>query len=183
MNIQPFFGDFPVIDLGDIILREIRSTDAAEYFYYMSHDTMASFVNKENRPQTLEKAEQELNYWGSLFATKRSIYWAIAEKSSDKLIGTAGFNAIYFGHDRADISYDLSPDYWGKGIMLKSVKAVLKYADYILALKRIQGTVITDNVRSINLLERCGFSREGVLKSYEIIQGEHKDFYMYARVA
>lgn len=182
MNIQPFFGPFPVIDLGDIVLREIRDGDSPDYFRYMSDDRMLGFLTRENRPETLEKATEEVNYWRSLFPAKRSIYWAIATKSDDKMVGTAGFNNILFPHDRAEISYDLDPDVWGNGIMLKSIKGILKYADNVLSLKRVQATVIIDNERSIKVLERCGFEKEGYLKKFEIVEGEHKDYFMYARV-
>ena len=182
MNIQHFFGPFPVLDLGDIILRQIEESDAQDYFDYMNRDEMEGFLTKENRPQTLDKAVEEVKYWGSLFPTKRSIYWAIAIKETNKMVGTAGFNLISFANSRAEISYDLNPEYWGKGFMLKSIKGILKYADYALGLVRVQATVIIDNGRSIKVLERCGFKKEGFLEKYEVVEGKHKDYYMYGRV-
>lgn len=182
MNIQYFFGPFPALDAGDLVLREILESDAEDYFNYMSRNEMEGFLTKENRPQTLEKAIEEVKYWGSLFPTKRSIYWAIAKKDTNQMIGTAGFNLISFANSRAEISYDLSPDYWGKGVMLKSIKAILQFAEVALGIVRIQATVITDNERSIKVLERCGFTQEGLLKKYEVVEGVHKDYYMYGRV-
>lgn len=182
MNVQPFFGPFPVIDLGNIVLREISSLDAGNYLNYMSNPKMAGFLTKDNRPQTFDAAVEEVNYWGSLFPSKKSIYWAIALKETDELIGTAGFNLISFANSRAEISYDLNPDYWGKGYMLRSIKGILHFADNSLEIVRTQATVIVDNQRSINVLERCGFKQEGYLRKYEVVEGELKDYYMYARV-
>ncbi|MDA9163630.1 GNAT family N-acetyltransferase [Rickettsiaceae bacterium] len=182
MNPQYFFGPFPALDLGDIVLREIVDRDAQDYLNYMSRDEMEGFLTKENRPQTFESALEEVKYWGSLFPSKRSIYWAIALKETNQMIGTAGFNMISFPNSRAEISYDLDPRYWGKGIMLKSIKGILTFADHGLELVRIQATVITDNARSFKVLERCGFEKEGLLKKYEVVEGEHKDYYMYGRV-
>lgn len=182
MNVQPFFSSFPVIDLGDIILREIHVDDAQAYLDYTSNNQMSAFLTKENRPQNFDAAVEELTYWGGLFPSKRSIYWAIALKESNKMLGTVGFNMISFANSRAEISYDLDPNYWGKGIMLRSIKAILKFADYALEIVRIQATVIITNDRSIKVLERCGFEKEGYLKKYEVVEGELKDYYMYARV-
>ncbi len=182
MNTSYFFAPFPVLDLQDIVLREITSNDAQDYLDYMSRAEMEGFLTEQNRPQSLEKAKEEVEYWGSLFPTKRSIYWGIALTESNKLIGTAGFNHIAFTHSKAEISYDLSPDFWGKGVMLKSIKAILNFADAGLELVRVQATVITDNQKSINVLERCGFIQEGIMKKYEMVEGEHKDYFMYARV-
>lgn len=173
---------FPVIDLGDITLRELRDSDARDYFHYMNKPEMAAFLTEANRPSTIDAALEDVQYWASLFKNKKSFYWGIALKDTDQLIGTLGFNIISLNHLRAEISYDLDYSFWSKGIMLKSVKAILKFADFVLGLVRIQATVITDNERSIKLLERCGFNREGTLRKYEIVAGVHKDYYMYARI-
>jgi ribosomal-protein-alanine N-acetyltransferase len=182
VNIGCFFNNFPELDLGEIILREIKTSDAQAYFDYMGRPEMQSFLTKDNIPETFERAMEEVQYWGSLFPQKRSIYWAITLKENNKMIGTAGFNIISFSNSRADISYDLDPEYWGKGIMLKSINGILNFADQILGLVRVQATVITDNERSIKLLDRCGFQREGILKKYELVDGQHKDYYMYGKV-
>jgi ribosomal-protein-alanine N-acetyltransferase len=182
MNVQHFFNEFPVIDLGDIILREIDESDARDYFHYMDMPEMEGFLTKDNRPGSIKEAKEEVIYWGSLFLQKRSIYWGIALKETNELIGTAGFNLISFQNSRAEISYDLSPEHWGKGFMLKSINGILKFADDALEIVRIQATVIIDNERSLKLLERTGFKREGLLEKYEVVEGEHKDYYMYGRV-
>jgi ribosomal-protein-alanine N-acetyltransferase len=174
-------GPFPVLELNDIVLRELRDEDAEDYFNYMNKPEMALYLTDSNRPSTLKESLDEVNYWASLYKNRRSFYWGIALKDNNKLIGTAGFNVITTSHLKAEISYDLDVEFWGQGIMLKSIKNILKLADY-MGLTRIQATVITNNVRSINLLERCGFVKEGILKKYEIVAGEHKDYYMYARV-
>ncbi len=106
----------------------------------MNNDQMAGFLTKENRPQTFDAAVEEVSYWGGLFSSKRSIYWAIALKENNRMIGTAGFNMISFPNSRAEISYDLDPNYWGKGVMLRSIKAVLKFSDHMLGIVRIQAT-------------------------------------------
>jgi ribosomal-protein-alanine N-acetyltransferase len=182
MIIDYFYQPFPVFDLGDIILRELTESDAENYFNYMGRPEMAGYLTKSNMPSNIEQALEEVKYWASLFHNRRSFYWAIALKDTSQLIGTVGFNVISVNHVKAEISYDLDYNFWGKGIMLKSVKAVLKFADFALGLTRIQATVIVDNERSIKVLERCGFTKEGLLKKFEIVNGAHKDYYMYARV-
>ncbi len=175
-------SQFPAMDLGDIILREITDDDAQAYLDYMNREAMRPFVIKSNIPQNIDQATEEVRYWGSLFRNNRSFYWAIALKEDNKLVGTAGFNSISINHVKGEISYDLDSNYWGRGIMLKSVKNILKFADLALNLVRIQATVIQDNERSVKLLERCGFQKEGALKKYEVVDGDHRDYYIYARV-
>lgn len=180
--INPYiYRQFPVIDLNNIVLRELADHDAKDYFGYMGRPEMLPFLTDNNRPTNIKQAEDELRYWASLFRNQRSCYWGIAVKDTDKLIGTAGFNSISKIHLKAEISYDLDPEFWGKGIMLKSIKAIVKFIQQA-GVVRIQATVINDNMRSINLLERCGFAKEGLLKKYEIVQGIHRDYYIYAKL-
>lgn len=182
INREYLYSPFPILDLNDIVLRELTEFDAEDYLNYMSKPEMAVYITDGNRPKNLKEAQEEVRYWSSLYKNHRSFYWGIALKNDNKLIGTAGFNTINLEHHRAEISYDLDPSFWGQGMMLKSIKNILKIADHI-GIIRVQATVIMDNLRSINLLERCGFVREGILKKYEIVANEHKDYYMYARVA
>lgn len=175
------YSQFPVLDLGDIELRELTTDNSEEYFNYMSKPEMLSFLTDSNIPKNIEHAAEELRYWASLFRNRRGFYWGVVLKNNNQLVGTAGFNSVSIPHLKAEISYDLDPAFWGKGIMLRSIKNILKFIDYA-GIVRIQATVINDNIRSINLLERCNFVKEGFMKKYEIVQGVPKDYYLYARV-
>ncbi|MER3483895.1 MAG: hypothetical protein C4332_12810 [Meiothermus sp.] len=46
-------------------------------------------------------------------------------------------------------------------------------------LDRITGEVHASNTKSIKLLERLGFAREGVLRRHETYRGEKQDVYLY----
>lgn len=180
--VQHLYQPFPRMDLGEYILRELEDDDAKNYFEYMSRKEVTPFLTDDNRTTSLEKAQKELSYWKSLFQNKRGFYWGIATKNDNGLIGTAGFNMISIAHLRGEISYDLNPDFWGKGIMVKSMRQILKFADEQLGLVRVQATVITTNERSIKLLNKCEFNKEGLLKKFEIVDGKHRDYYLYAKV-
>ncbi|HJK86274.1 MAG TPA: GNAT family protein [Candidatus Megaira endosymbiont of Nemacystus decipiens] len=181
MDNSCFYRPFPVIELEEIILREIRGSDATMYYAYMNSDYMTDIISAEHIPNTLEDAKKELDYWSMLFPLKTSIYWALANKK-DELIGTAGFNHISTKNDKAEISYDLAPDCWGRGYMSDAINSIIKFAQDDLNLVRIQATVATENIRSINLLEKCNFYMEGKLAKYEIINGIHKDYFMYSKI-
>jgi ribosomal-protein-alanine N-acetyltransferase len=176
------FDYFPDFDLGGVKLRQIQDKDAAHYQQYMTSKEVTEFLTSDNIPTTHDHALADVRYWGGLFPSKRSFYWGIAVVGSDELIGTVGFNLWNRGHNRAEVSYDLAPAFWGHGVMFQSMQKILSFADAVLKVVRIQATVVTDNQRSIKLLERCGFEREGILRKYEIIHGQYADYYMYSRI-
>ncbi|AIL64657.1 Spermidine N(1)-acetyltransferase [Rickettsiales bacterium Ac37b] len=174
------FKNFPIMDLGDIILRDIVvSQDSRHFLEYISDSLVNKYLSDDELPRSLREAEVELNYWKDLFRHKRSIYWAIAKKKNNTLIGTCGFNSINYTHARAEVSYDLCRKEWGQGIMTRVVQAVCDFAFTSLNINRVQATVAHDNIASIKVLTKLGFQREGDLRQYGILHGQKKDFYMY----
>lgn len=172
---------FPVIDCGDFILRNIMPlSDAKDYFDYMSNRNVFEFVSTNSACKSLQHAQSELKIWGGLFNTRTSIYWAIALKSDDKMIGSIGFNYISDAHSRGELSYDLSHQHWGKGIMTRAIKAVIDFSRTELKLIRLQATAAQINKRSRAVLERCKFKAEGLLQKYEYLHGKYVDHVMYA---
>ena len=176
------FKTFPVLDLGDIVLREIVRSDVELFFEYIVDPKVSSFIAEEDTPKNLVEAERELMYWADLFTIKRSLYWGIAKKSNNHLIGTCGFNIWSRTHARTEISYDLSRKEWGKGIMTRSVRAICDFAFLRMKVNRIQATVAHYNKPSLKLLERLEFQREGNLRKYSILKKEPRDFYMYSLI-
>lgn len=184
MQPEIFSSPFPIFELSsDFVLDHIEpDMDSGHYFLYMNAPEVKSFISDNNIPSSISSAKQDLQYWASLFNTERSIYWAIREQSSGKLIGTLGFNNISFINMRGEISYDLAYDYWGKGIMSKAIKAITAFAQDKMGLVRVQAYTARNNKRSIKLLERCKFTAEGILRKYERVQDKSLDYVMYAVV-
>lgn len=172
------FKQFPLLPLNDIVLRELQATDCKPFYSYLSDPMVNKYVSEEDTPKSLDAAKEELKYWGNLFSNRRSVYWGIARKDTDMLIGTAGFNVWSRTHRRAEVSYDLARPHWGKGIMTRTLRAICDYGFSAMELNRIQATVATDNMASIAVLRKVGFREEGVLRQYGILHGIKKDFYM-----
>jgi ribosomal-protein-alanine N-acetyltransferase len=176
-------NNFPEFDLGDVILREINpKSDAKDFYYYIRKKEVAEFVPAPEIPKDLDEAITELDYWHSLFRQRRSIFWAIECKKTKKFIGMAGCNSFSSAHNRAEISYDLSYDFWGKGIMQRSLAHIISFLQGGLGAVRIQATVAISNNRSIKLLETLGFQREGFMPKYALLNGVYLDYYMYGLV-
>lgn len=175
------FDDMPTINLPHgYRLREIDpAQDCESFFSYMNHPEVRRFVSSDNIPKNSLSAKYELGYWRDLFYKKYGYYWTI-ENPAGIMVGTAGYNAIHAHHLRADISYDLDPNYWGKGIMTNALQEVITFALDKLGVMRIQATVDCDNLRSVKLLEKYHFVREGKLAKYEFLDGVHRDLFMYA---
>ncbi|MCF3640142.1 GNAT family N-acetyltransferase [Rhizobium sp. TRM95111] len=81
------------------------------------------------------------------------------------------------------IGYWMGEPHAGKGHMLAALRLVIPHIFGPLQLHRIEAACIPDNVRSIRLLEKAGFQREGYLREYLKINGEWRDHVMYSLLA
>jgi ribosomal-protein-alanine N-acetyltransferase len=173
---------FPVIDLGEFILREKSDSDVEDFFAYYCNPKVSEFILCEI-PRDLEEAKRELSYWRNIFYRDDGLYFAIAEKNSGRMIGSIGLTSYNSYQSRIELSYDLAHQYWNRGIMTRAIAAVIKYAFkefYCGRVNRIEASVSTANIPSKNLLLKCGFTLEGVLRQHRYHRETFVDVYFFS---
>jgi ribosomal-protein-alanine N-acetyltransferase len=82
----------------------------------------------------------------------------------------------------ADFGYWLAQPYLGRGIMTEAVRAVAPVAMSSFGLCRLESAVFAWNPASMRVLEKCGFTREGVSRASVFKDGEIIDRVVYALV-
>ncbi len=176
----PELAEPPVLSLGDFRLRPLRTGDAIQWSAYLSDPRVTLHTSWGSTDlATIESLVQRLR---ADYATKASWRWAIARVVDDCLVGVCGFSTWSTVHRAAELVYDLSPDYWSRGIVTLSVQAVLGWGFSSAGLNRVQAVVLPSNAPSIAVLNRCGFSQEGLLRQYRVVRGEPQDFLLYSRL-
>jgi [ribosomal protein S5]-alanine N-acetyltransferase len=93
-------------------------------------------------------------------------------------IGIVSKSDIY--RKNFEIGYFLSEEYWGKGIITKSIKAATSYAFKEFDVIRIYAEPFSDNIGSRRALEKAGFILEATLKRNVIKNGIIKDSCIYS---
>lgn len=63
--------------------------------------------------------------------------------------------------DDVQLSYQLSPDHWGRGYAPEAARAVLQYAFQETRLGRVVAYARPENVRSVRVIEKLGFLPDG----------------------
>jgi ribosomal-protein-serine acetyltransferase len=101
-------------------------------------------------------------------------------KDDEKFIGHISIKNIDWIIPRGEIAYVISEEYEGRGLMTEALTAIIKFSFENLSLNRLFLRVLTSNIRSYELAERCGFSREGTLrKDHKTYDGGLVDLYYY----
>ena len=80
----------------------------------------------------------------------------------------------------AMLGYSIDAAFEGRGLMREALQAVLFDAFGRLGLHRVQANVRPENTRSLGLLARLGFEREGLAREYLFIDGAWRDHVMTA---
>nr|WP_227494818.1 GNAT family N-acetyltransferase [Bacillus mycoides] len=57
-------------------------------------------------------------------------------------------------HYRAEVGYELSKDYWGKGLASEALEVVVKYGYHHFQLERIEALIEPANLPSPKLVEK-----------------------------
>ena len=96
------------------------------------------------------------------------------------MIGTIGYNSWNFYNGRAEICYELMPEYWRRGIMTKCLTNALSLGFKKMHLHRIEAKCMVHNIASQGILNKMGFKREGILRHYRVIRGKPTDVCLYA---
>ena len=136
----------------------------------------ACLMDRFPSPYTIEAAVIWVN---ALIDQDPVINFAIT--INDEVIGGIGIEPrqdVY--RKTAIIGYWLSEQLWGKGIMPEAVRLVTAYAFSQLDFIRLQASVYSKNPASMRVLEKAGYTKEGIMRNAVIKGGEVMDEHLYA---
>lgn len=172
---------FPEFDFGDFILREQQEIDLEDFSRYYSNPEVNKFILCEI-PGSEEEMRRELYFWRNVFYRDDGIYFAIADKETNRMIGSIGLSGYNRYHNRIEISYDLAEEFWRRGITTRAIKFIVKYGFEKIGANRIEAFVSTKNIPSEHLLLKCGFEKEGILRQHRYHKGSYVDVYSFSVV-
>ncbi|MFC4929541.1 GNAT family N-acetyltransferase [Massilia sp. GCM10023247] len=126
---------------------------------------------------SVDAARAHLDNAAGRAARGETLEWHVFAGAS--LCGAVRLKDIDAGDSKAEIGFFLGSESGGKGIALRSVRAVLAYAFASMQLNRIELRCAATNAPSIRLAERLGFTREGLLRQGECLNGVFVDQLVY----
>lgn len=172
---------FPTLTTERLILREIFQQDAQDIYSYFSDERVTKYYGM-NTFVNLEEAENLISAFSSNSTQKKGIRWAIERKDTKGLIGTIGFNLWSPAHKRAEIGYEIHPDFWRMGYTSEALNTIIEYGFNELGLTRIAAVVFIENNASNQLLLKNGFKKEGILRNYMYQNNIAHDVNIFSKV-
>ncbi len=160
-------------------LREWRIDDAELLQKHANNLNVYSFLmDRFPHPYTMGDAVS----WVNLMLLQMPVVTFVIAVD-DKLAGVIGLEFRDDIYSKAPLlGYWLGEEFWGRGIATEAVKLITNYAFSTLNIVRIQADVLSNNHRSMRVLEKAGYINEGVLKNNIFKNGEVLDEWVYGMV-
>jgi [ribosomal protein S5]-alanine N-acetyltransferase len=164
-----------------LLIRKPVLADAEAVFSVYSNDPEVTRYLAWPRHTTVAQTRVFLEFsdveWGRWPAGPYLI-----ESRKGILMGSTGF--AFETPQRAATGYVLARRYWGNGYATEALGAVVRIAQE-LNIRRLYALCNREHVASCRVLEKCAFSREGILRAYAEFPndrpGQVQDVVCYSR--
>lgn len=159
---DPWGSTLPTLSGQRVILRWPSESDAAELFEIFGDPDVTRFWS-HGPFRNVEEAEGLVREIHRFFAERVLFQWVVVDRLSGGVIGTCTLHRWCGRHRRAEVGFALRKSLWGGGWMRDAVSVMIDFAFSTLNFHRLEADVDPRNQRSLALLERLGFRREGLL--------------------
>lgn len=159
----------PPLSNGVIALREWRERDVPAMVEACSDPLIAKYTTVP-QPYSEAEATKWLREQPGEREQGKSISFAIEDVESGLAIGNVAIVSTNWEHCRAEVGYWLHPAARGQGVTAQALTLVTAWGFAELGVERFDLLAEVSNKASQRVAERAGFTREGVLRSYN---GDH----------
>ena len=177
MALADYINNKPVIETNRLIIRPMTVSDVSALKKWMPDKSIYTYWGKgpskaEMNPELLfEKPERPT----------KSFHLGIAEKDSNEVIGDLWVYLIE--NDRmAQVAIRLSKEKHGKGYGTEALSAMTRFCFENTELQRLWTQVDVRNTDSVKMLEKCGYSKEGLIRQGKMVN-TWCDYYAYGILA
>lgn len=158
-------------------LREITESDLQWMALYGNNENLSRNLRDAFPfPYTMDHAVGFLNLVNEM--NPKTIF---AIEFEGKYVGNMG---LYPGSDvyrkSAELGYFIGEPFWNKGIVSRAIPLMLEFGFTNLDIVRIHAGVFSFNTASQRVLEKCGFTLEGIFAKSVIKNDILYDEYRYA---
>lgn len=166
---------------------EVLSSDNAELmlkYHIENKEHLAPWEPSRSEDYfTIENFSAMLSDNHKSYRDKTALKFAALTPDRAEVIAVCNFTNIVFGAFQAcNLGYSIASNHQGRGLMLEVLVATIAYVFDELNIHRIMANYIPNSVRSLAILDRLGFEREGLAKSYLQIAGKWQDHVLTSKI-
>jgi RimJ/RimL family protein N-acetyltransferase len=167
-------AELPTLSAPRVTLRSLTREDAADVLAIFGDLEVMRFWSAPPLAD-LQAAQALVEEINGHFRLRRLFQWGISLNETKEIVGTCTLLGVSTEHQRAEIGFALRRREWGRGLASEAVDRLIAFAFETLGLHRLEADADPENTRSLALLERHGFTKEGHLRERWLHLGERRD--------
>ncbi|QEE17656.1 GNAT family N-acetyltransferase [Promethearchaeum syntrophicum] len=162
----------PAITTKRLIIRPLKESDIKFFERQYSNPLVQKYtlLHFQNQDEI-----RDFYLRGCDLTTPDQFRLMLVFKDTLQEIGSIVFEHWDRHHHSVEIGYDLSPEFWGKGLMAEALNSILNFVFSQMKVNRLEATSNPTNHRSINLLKKIGFIQEGMLRQIYYFNSKYYD--------
>lgn len=153
-----------------IYLAPLEQSDSDKFFEWINNRNL---VIKNSNYKPIDKVSHE-NWFNSIVKNETVRIFAIRKKDDEMLVGSCQLYSIDWINSSAELQIRIGAESErGQGLGTEAVRVLLSYAFKDLNLHRVYLHVYENNLPAIRTYEKTGFTKEGILREANFIDGEY----------
>lgn len=174
------FGDTARLQLRPLVMNEARELLA---LVTSSRAELGRFMSWPREMYEMEHARHFVRMGREAWLQGRTVRLGVFERETGALAGSVELDAIDLRRSQGELGYWIRADRCRKGYATEAARPMLRYAFETLRLHKVRADVAVGNHGSARVLDKLGFSREGVLREDRAIGGEYVDHWRFGLLA
>ena len=168
----------PVMAGEQVVLRELRATDAASLCALLTTAEVSRFISPP--PTTVEGFERFIAWTLRQRTAGTYACFAVTLQGFDTAIGIFQIRETEPGFGTGEWGFAIGSQFWGTGVFQQSAELVLQFAFETIGVHRLEARAALKNGRGNGALLKVGAVQEGILRKSFQKDGAYLDQALYA---
>ena len=163
-----------------VILKSLEEEDFQSIFQWLSDPDVVNLLFYQYYPPTIQKMKEEIE---KDCKSKHDFEFAIIDLKTNLHVGWAGIYDIDRINKNAELRFFIGEkNFWGKGLSTECVSLLIDYGFRELNLHRLYGGANIENIGSLKIFKKLGFSEEGISKEGFFKKGKYFDLVKFGLI-
>lgn len=164
-----------------VFVRDLVRDDARDVFEFASDPEVARYLSRDVVTSVEEAASSLERAISDAGESPRTVFrMGVCLNDTDSVVGIVRLTVRPVGHMIGDVGFELRRDLWGRGLIAEATSLLLDHGFGALGLHRIWADHEPENTSSRRVLEKLGFSYEGVARESMLSNGRWCDMAVWS---
>lgn len=173
MKLSDYITEKPVLTTARLVLRPLTRNDIEDLRLWTPDPSLYAYWGKKPgkadiRPELLFTHDEK---------PAKSFHWGLEARAEGRVVGDAWVYLIE-NNRMAKVALRVAASHHGQGLGSEALREMVRFCFEQTELQRLWTDVDIRNAPSVRMLEKCGFTREGLIRQGKMVSS-WCDYYLY----